>query len=74
MTYEQAEEKAKNMVKQKEYSGRILFIMGKNNDFEVIVGWNGRDEALKKGYVFPRYSISKSEWVTEYDEITSGKF
>lgn len=65
MTIEQARKKAKNMAKQN--SVRIYFVMGKNNDFEVFVGWGGRDEAIKNGFKFPKYSMSRKQWVMDCD-------
>jgi hypothetical protein len=53
----------------KENSGRIYFIMGKNNDFDVITGWDGRDEALKSGWVFPKYNMRLHKYVTNYDRF-----
>lgn len=63
MTWEEAREKAKEMVT--ENRGRIYFIMGKNNNFIVAEGWDGRDKALKDGYVFPHYSMSRHAYVTD---------
>ena len=63
MTFEEAEAKAKMMVDNNNH--HIYFIMGKNNSFDVFTGWDGRDEALKKGYVFPKYDMSRGEYVTD---------
>lgn len=32
--------------------GRIIFIMSKDRQFIVVVGWDGRDLALKDGFSF----------------------
>lgn len=69
MKFEEAEMKAKKMANENKH--RIYFIMGKNNSFDVFIGWDGRDEALKNGYVFPIYDMSRGEYVTE--NIRGGK-
>lgn len=54
MTFQEAKEKAKRMIK--ENNRQIYFIMDKNNESDVFVGWDGRDEALKNGWKFPNDS------------------
>lgn len=36
----------------KENPGRIVFIMRKGLEFAVVIGWDGRDEAIRKGWRF----------------------
>lgn len=66
MTFKEASEKAEKMIVENRH--QIYFIMGKNNNFDVIIGWTGRDEALKNGYVFPKYIMSIGEYVTNYQD------
>lgn len=68
MTFDEAVIKADKMVNENRH--RIYFIMGKNNSFDVFTGWDGRDEALKNGYVFPKYDMSRGEYVTEIQGIS----
>ena len=48
--FKSADEAAKKAVK--ENPGRIIFIMNKSKRFAVVVGWDGRDEAIKNGWRF----------------------
>lgn len=48
--FESADEAANEAVK--ENPGRMIFIMKKNGRFAVVVGWDGRDEAIKNGWRF----------------------
>jgi hypothetical protein len=48
--FESANEAAKKVVKAN--PGRIVFIMNKDRKFTVIVGWDGRDQAIKDGWRF----------------------
>ena len=73
MTYEDAARALKERAEKEPC--RIHFLMGKDNDFEVITGWNGRDRAIAQGFVFPRYSISRGAWITDFvDNCSSGPY
>ena len=48
--FETANEASKRIVK--ENPGRIVFIMNRNGNYAVVVGWDGRDIALKDGGKF----------------------
>ena len=48
--FESADEAANEAVK--ENPGRMIFIMKKNGRFAVVIGWDGRDEAIKNGWRF----------------------
>ena len=67
MTYLEAKEKQLGLCK--EQSHKLHFIMGKNNDFDVFSGWDGRDEGLKSGYVVPKYNMDLSRYVTEWGPL-----
>ena len=67
MTFVEATKKAEEMTRQNRHN--IYFIMGKENVFDVFAGWDGRDEALKNGFVFPKYSMRRGEYVTDYAEF-----
>ena len=67
MTFDAAREKANAMVRVN--NKQIYFIMGKNGQFDVFAGWDARDEALKNGYVFPRYNMRSGTYVTEWDPM-----
>lgn len=49
-TFKEANEASKQIVKDN--PGRMIFIMSKGNKHAVIIGWDGRDEALKNGWRF----------------------
>lgn len=49
-TWEEADEAAKKAVK--ENPGRIIFIMRKDRYFSVVIGWDGRDKAIREGWRF----------------------
>jgi hypothetical protein len=36
----------------KDNPGKIVFIMSKDRQFTVVIGWDGRDRALKDGWSF----------------------
>ena len=36
----------------KDNPGNIVFIMSKDRQFTVVIGWDGRDRALKDGWSF----------------------
>ena len=67
MTYCEAKTKQEELCKSQ--PKKLHFIMGKNNCFEVFSGWDGRDKARKDGYVIPRYSLSRSAYVTDFSPI-----
>lgn len=69
MTYSEAKEKQFWLCK--EQPRKLHFIMGKNNDFDVFSGFDGRDEGLKSGYVVPKYNMALSRYVTEWDSLDS---
>lgn len=69
MTFREAEEKAKKMAIQNRR--QIYFIMGKDDQFEVFVGWDGRDAALKDGYIFPKYSMTLGRYTTNFSKNDS---
>lgn len=48
--FESANTAAKQAVKDN--PGRIIFIMSKNRQFTIVVGWDGRDRALQDGWRF----------------------
>ena len=67
MTYSEAKEKQLGLCK--EQPRKLHFIMGKNGNFDVFSGWDSRDEGLKSGYVVPKYNMTLSRYVTEWDPL-----
>lgn len=65
MTYLEAQEKQLGLCKEQPH--KLHFIMGKNDNFDVFSGWDGRDEAVKNGYKIPKYSLSRGEYTTNCD-------
>lgn len=49
-TFAAADEASKKVVKDN--PGRIVFIMNKNGQYAVVVGWDGRDRAIEDGWRF----------------------
>ena len=63
MTFEEANDKAERLIR--ENPRQIYFIMGKNEQWDVFAGWRGRDNALKDGYSFGKYSMTLGKYTTQ---------